>query len=181
MSRRPALPLAAALAAPVFAGCISFPAYPVREDEALLRELTPLGGSVRVRTSFELLQNGRWIALPPARKKGFEESIAPAYRVSGLFDRVTEGNEKADLVAEVGVLGLGTGSQTWVSLAALTLFTIPVTARSEAEIETVLRRADTGAEIGRSTVCFAWWDAAHLTLLPWVFTRASGPVTRATL
>jgi hypothetical protein len=181
LPRRAACALAAAFSAAAGFGCVSFPGYPLREDETLLRELAPLAGSVRVRTSFELLLNGSVAVVPPLREKSYEEAVAAAYRASGLFDRVAEGREPTDLEAEVEILGLAEMNRPWVAVAALTLFTLPAVGRSEAQVATVLRRADTGEEVGRSHVCSLWRDYGHVTLLPFVFSHAQEAVMRDVL
>jgi hypothetical protein len=181
LGRRSTRALAAALAAAAGAGCVSFPEYPLREDETLLRELAPLAGSVRVRASFELLVNGSVASLPPLREKSYEDAVAAAYLASGLFDSVAEGRGPTDLEAEVEILGLAEMNQPWAALAALTLFTVPAVGRSEAQVATVLRRADTREELGRSHVCLALAGLRPRDAPALVFSHAQEAVTRRVL
>jgi hypothetical protein len=116
------------------------------------------------------------MASRPAQRQKYAAPVASAYRLSGVFDRVAEPRDEADVVAQVDVRGLMRANRPLLALSMLSLFIVPGWARSGVEVDTVLRDAQNGAELGRARTCHAFREVAHLSMLPLVPTHAIGSV-----
>ena len=79
-------------------------------------------------------------------------------------------------MAQVDVRGLMRANRPLLALSMLSLFIVPAWGRSGVEVDTVLRDAQNGAELGRARTCHAFREVAHLSMLPLVPTHAIGPV-----
>jgi hypothetical protein len=166
--------LAAAAAASL--ACGSFPRYPLAAEQPMLAAVTPVGGLVRLDTTFELYRNGTLREGREGQHDRTLERIAGVYRDSGLFERVADLREQPKTVATVRARAITEGNEAlhWASL--LTLAIVPSTVRADYEIETVVRDARTQLELGRSRACHSLKRTQSIVFAPAFFTNAPGAV-----